>query len=165
MLGRRKGHLDLTLRLPDLLATAPLGQLSAEELRLIEQSRQGADSSLAVFLRLLEYAELDAPPLRIPLLSLLLQRPGMVVLRVIDPQLQRSLAMRFSLPRSLLRHLRDTPIAEVLDADSRELARRTRVIEGLIERLKKDLTVLKIVLVWSGTYSAATRLGDIMSVA
>ena len=83
-------------------------------------------------------------------LLLLLGRRRKVGLNLVDPDSRGKIRMSFSLPVALFRYLCEHPMGVVLNADSETLAREVGYPRVLIERLKKDLTIVKIVLAYQG---------------
>jgi hypothetical protein len=151
------------LVLPDLLGPMPLAQLSIQEAEFVRSIVTSANSSIEVFVQLLERAQLDASRggYLFKKLGLFLRRRKSVIIRVCD--FQRSFFdMNFSFPVALYNELMHTPINDLLNCSTSSISEKVGVPEVFVSRLKDDLAVFKIVLAYSGKYSETLRLIDLV---
>ena len=155
--------LEINLVLPDLLGEPPRERLSAGELRIVASMRHRASTNVDALLELLREADLEGSRdgMLFKSLLLLLGRRRKVGLNLVDPDSRGKIRMSFSLPVALFRYLCEHPMGVVLNADSETLALEVGVPRVLIERLKKDLTIVKIVLAYQGVAAGERRLFEL----
>ena len=146
------------ISLPDLRKNPPHNVLTEKELDILQKARRGSTNNIGIFSNLLKYAELDASKEKMSLKNIpsLFCKRKSITFNIYDKETKVILGMNFSFPSRFINLILKTPISKLLSLEGKEIG----IPQLFYNRLKKDLTVFKIIASVNGKYSGPFCLND-----